>query len=107
MNTKYKIKITCKSVLYHSPVDEECFFQWLEKIISIKHIDGVRDELYLYFESSDIPDQDLRELLSFFYRYKIKNMNQLSLFLNDKNKKWFYEKPKGYWHKKVFGSDKK
>lgn len=50
-----------------------------------------------------IIDDDLRELLALFYRYKIKNMQQLQIFLNNDNKTWFYENKKTFWHKKVFG----
>lgn len=49
-----------------------------------------------------IVDNDLRELLALFYRYKI-DMKQLRVFLNEQNKEWFYGRPKGYWHYRVFG----
>ena len=53
-----------------------------------------------------MPDQDLREILALFYRYKI-DMKQLVVFLNNKNKMWFFDPPKGYWHRRVFGSNTK
>jgi hypothetical protein len=43
----------------------------------------------------------LRELLALFYRYKIE-MSQFSVFLSEKNKKWFYDNKQAYWYKKVF-----
>lgn len=81
--------------------DEDQFFSWIEKIPSIVKFNGKGDELYLYMKSK-IPDNDLRELIGLFYRYKI-NMQQLSVFLNEDNKAWFFDSPKGYWFKKVFG----
>jgi hypothetical protein len=98
------ITVTCKSVWYYSALDEERFFEWIKKIPSIKKYDGKHDELYLHFESNNIADDDLRELLALFYRYKIKNMHQLKLFLNDHNRAWFHGNEKAFWHKKVFGS---
>lgn len=102
MKTESEFKVVCKAVWYYSKIDEELFFNWLQKIKSIEHFDGIGDELYLYFKTPKIPDEDLRELLALFYRYKI-DMKQLKAFLNDDNKEWFYGRPKGFWHRKVFG----
>ena len=57
----------------------------------------------LYLENTQISDDDLTELLALFYRYKIKDMKQLQLFLNESNYKWFYENKKAFWYKKTFG----
>jgi len=101
-----KIVLTCKEVWYYSPIDEELFFIWIKKIGSIAHFDGIGDELYLYFETNEVSEDDLRELLALFYRYKI-DMKQLSRFLTEDNKKWFYGNKKAFWHKKVFGANLK
>lgn len=82
------------------------FFTWIQNIKSIIRYDGIGDELYLYFESSVIPDQGLREIIGLFYRYKV-DMKQLAVFLNKKNKTWFYDAPKGYWHRRIFGINTK
>lgn len=100
-----QIILICKSVWYYSTIDETLFFDWIKKIPSIIKYDGRYDELYLYINDTNINDADLQELLALFYRYKIKNMKQLAIFLTDQNKHWFYEEPKSYWHKKVFGSN--
>lgn len=97
------IKLICKSTWFYSMLDEEKFFDWVQNIKSITHCNGIGDELYLYCKSSIIPDEDLREIIGLFYRYKI-DMKQLTVFLNKKNKKWFFESPKGYWHRRVFGT---
>lgn len=98
-----EIKLVCKKVYFYSQLDEKYFFAWLQDIKTIVRLDGIGDELYLYCKSSVVSDQDLREILALFYRYKI-DMKQLVVFLNNKNKKWFFEGPKGYWHRKVFGT---
>ena len=95
------IKLVCKSVWYYSKIDEEYFFDWLDRIKSIEKIQGAGDELYLYVKKK-MPDDDLRELLALFYRYKL-DMSQLKQLLNKDNKDWFFGKPKGYWHRRVFG----
>ena len=99
------IKLVCKAVWFYSHHDEDAFFEWIKKIPSIKKFEGIRDELYLYMESSIILDDDLRELVALFYRYKV-DMKQLAVFLNDNNSEWFYGKTKGCWRKKIFGAKK-
>ena len=74
----------------------------LKKISSIVDFVGKNDELHINIAKTTIGDNDLRELLALFYRYKIKNMNQLKLFLNETNRSWFYENNKSYWYKRVF-----
>lgn len=106
MNNKNNYLI-CKSVWYHSQVDEDLFFEWITKIPSIIKFDGIHDELYLYIKNYTIPDDDLRELIALFYRYKVDNMNQLKIFLNDSNRDSFYGSPKGYCHRRVFGTTSK
>lgn len=95
--------LVCKSIPYYSSHDEDTFFDWLKKISSIVDCVGKHDELYIHIAGATITDSDLRELLALFYRYKIKNMNQLRVFLNETNRSWFHENKKSYWHKKVFG----
>ncbi len=99
---KTNIILVCKAVNYYSSHDEAAFFEWIKKIPSIIKVDGLHDELYLDIESKDITDNELRELIALFYRYKV-SMNQLAVFLNKNNEEWFHGKPKGYWYKKVFG----
>lgn len=100
-----QIILHCKSVWYYSNIDEELFFEWIQKIPSIIKYDGIKDELFLYFKNNNINENDLRELLALFYRYQIE-MKQLAIFLNEINKKWFFENDTAYWHKKVFKTKK-
>jgi hypothetical protein len=96
-----KIKLICKSVWYYSSIDEDMFFEWIQKIPSIIKYDGQLDELYLYIKSKRINNNDLREIVDLFYRYKI-DMKQLSIFLNKTNKAWFFDNKQTYWHKNVY-----
>src|SRR5271170_7459919 len=79
------IYLTCKRVTYYTLQDEDAFFEWIKKIKSIKRFEGACDELYLDLVSDKLPDDDLRELLALFYRYKV-DMKQLAQFLTDDNK---------------------
>jgi hypothetical protein len=94
--------IECKRVKFYSPHDEDAFFEWINKIKSVTKYDGKLDELYLYIKNKNISNKDLRELIALFYRYNI-DMKQLRIFLTKKNKEWFFDPPKGYWYKRVFG----
>ncbi len=102
MTKKNVIYLTCKRVIFYSQLDEEKFFEWLQSIKAIIRVDGVGDKLYLYCKNKTISDEDLREIIALFYRYKV-DMKQLAIFLNNKNKTWFLGSPRGYWHRKVFG----
>ena len=108
---KYKQKndptmLICKGVKFCSYIDEYAFFKWIETIDAIESFSQINDELYLEIASINLHDDDLRELLALLYKYKI-DMKQLAAFLNKDNKEWFYNNPKAYWHKRVFGSVKK
>lgn len=97
------IILLCKRVKFHSYKDEEAFFEWIKKIGAIKDISAAGNELYLHIADIDLPDDDFRELIGLFYRYKV-DMKQLKIFLNEKNREWLCGKPYGYWYKKIFGS---
>jgi len=97
------ITLACKRTIFRSLFDKCAFFGWIDKIPSIIKYEGIYDTLYLSVKSDEIPDEDLRELLALFFRYKI-DMKQLQVFLKKQNKKWFHDgKIKGYWYTRVFG----
>jgi hypothetical protein len=100
------IILICKRVHYYCHKDEDMFFEWISRIKCIVKWDGLRDELYLYVKTKRIGNENLRDLLGLFYRYKI-DMKQLQIFLNKNNKSWFYDNKKAYWHRRVFGNNKK
>jgi len=93
--------LICKKVIFNSTPDKICFIDWLRKIKSITAVYGKGFELHLHFDSKNVTDSDLREIISLFDRYKI-NMKQLKVFLNEKNKNWFKDK-KSFWYNRIFG----
>lgn len=95
-------KLICKKVKFYFENDETAFFEWIKKIKCINHISSVGDELYLHIKGKKISDDNLRNLIGLFYRYKI-DMKQLQIFLNENNREWFYGKPKGFWHRRIWG----
>lgn len=102
------IRLVCKGVIFHGLKDEDMFFEWIQKIDCIESFSEKSDELYLDIASNGLHDNDLRDLIALFYRYKIENMKQLALFLNDNNRDWFYNgSPKAYWHHRIFGTTSK
>jgi hypothetical protein len=98
-------KLTCKSVMFYSETDELSFFNWINNIKCIKKFEGVSDTLFLHINTTKPSDICLRELIALFHRYKV-DMEQLSQFLNDKNKSWFFENKRTFWHKKIFKNSK-
>ena len=96
-----ELKLICNKVVFYFQKDEEVFFEWIKRIKCINKISAAGDELYLHIKKNDISDDDLRDFIGLFYRYNI-DMKQLQVFLNEKNKEWFYGSPKGFWHKRVF-----
>lgn len=97
-----KFKLVCKKVKFYFEKDETAFFEWIEKIKCIDHISATGNELYLHIKEKEIDDDNLRDLIGLFCRYKI-DMKQLQMFLNESNKEWFYGSPKGFWHKRIWG----
>jgi hypothetical protein len=104
MSMDKQIILICKSVWYYSRLDEDIFFEWISRIKCILKFDGIRDELYLYIKNKRLNNENLRDLLALFYRYKI-DMKQLKIFLNKNNKEWFFDNKKAYWHRRVFGNE--
>ncbi len=100
------IILVCKKVRFFSRKDEDAFFAWIKSIECIDNIIAKGDELYLNIVSIHLHDQDLRDLLALFYRYKI-DMKQLGQFLNKNNSLWFFKNKKAYWHTRVFGAQRR
>jgi len=100
-SSKQENILICKAVRFYCSKDEDAFFEWIKKIDCIDKISGVGRELYLHIAVDDVHDQNLDDIIGLFYRYNI-DMRQLSCFLKDDNKAWFYDNKKAFWHKKVF-----
>ena len=99
---KEDIVVSCESVKYYSVGDKDTFFEWLKQISAVVSFKGIGETLYIHIKDKEISKNDLYELLALFYRYNIKNAKQLSMFLNEKNKEWFFDNTYAFWHEKVF-----
>ncbi len=96
----------CVKVLFFlSHIDEEAFFEWVNRISFIEAVKECNDLLHISLIENNIPKDDLRELIALFYRYKIE-MKQLQIFLNENNKEWFFDNKKAYWYRKIWNSPK-
>jgi hypothetical protein len=93
--------LACKRVHYFSPGDETAFFDWIGRISCVTKFEGSGDTLYLRVRGSRISDDDLRELLALFYRYRV-DMKQLEQFETPRNRAWF-SRPGTYWFARVWG----
>jgi len=83
-----KIILVCSPLRFYTQTDESFLFKWLKKIKSIEKIEGIGNELHLHIKSNKISNENLLELIGIFDRYKFKS-DQLKVFKNENNKKWF------------------
>jgi len=91
------VKIDTSPNYYLSQLDEDHFFTWAQEIPCVKSIEGG----YLYIESKELSEYDLRDLTAIMYRYNMP-MEQLQIFCNPSNESWFKD-PEKYWYQAVFG----
>lgn len=83
-------KLIFKPLKFYSPLDEELFFNWINKIDCIQSYKGIAKELHLIVSSRPITFEEYRNLNGLFTRYKLKNPNQLKRFFCTKeNQSWF------------------
>jgi hypothetical protein len=94
--------LKCNPITYYDSSDEEVFFEWLEKISSVKRFWGEHSILYIELKTNILPDEDLKSFLGLFHRYNI-GLKQLAPFLTPENKYWFFDNKKNFWYSAVFG----
>jgi hypothetical protein len=87
-------------VIYYSPNDETAFFQWLGRVDCVEGFEGSGPKLFIDLKRAPT-DDELRDLLALFYRYKI-DMRQLAQFDQARRASWFRD-PQMYWYRRVFG----
>jgi hypothetical protein len=92
------VRLKVSRIHYYSPLDEKHMFKWAQELSCFVEWD--QDSLVL--RSKRISQEDLRDLLALFYRYKIP-MEQLAQFENPKNRLWLRQ-PTAYWYQSVFGA---
>lgn len=85
-----KIVLVLTPLRFYTNDDEDLFFEWIKKIKCIEGCRGVGKDLYLIGNSNTtISYNDFSNFLGLFRRYKLKNINQIKIFINDKNREWF------------------
>lgn len=98
--TQDSLILRARRVEYLSKLDEDLFFEWLNKLPCVLGVEGIGDELLITVATNAVDDACLRELLAIFFRYQI-NMKQLAAFKDEQNRRWF-SNATAYWHSKVF-----
>ena len=93
--------LKCHKTEFYSPLDEEIFFDALQRISAVQKIAGSGVDLFVTVTSRP-SDKALRELLGLFHRYQV-DLRQLARFATKKNRKWF-RAPDAYWSKAVFAT---
>jgi hypothetical protein len=98
MRTKMDIKITLifTPLKFYSNEDEDLFFEWIKKISCVKDFKGIGRELHVYLTSNQISFNDFKNFNGLFKRYKLKNSEQLKVFMNDSNKDQFIRCKKSF-----------
>ncbi|OLL27791.1 hypothetical protein BTH42_31705 [Burkholderia sp. SRS-W-2-2016] len=95
-----EIVLSAKRVRYYSECDETAFFEWLDKLSSVKRYEGELDVLSIYVDETKVDESALRELLALFQRFAVE-MEQLRVFDRQEFAPWFRD-PRAYWHAVVF-----
>ncbi|MEZ5655632.1 MAG: hypothetical protein R3E04_07080 [Sphingobium sp.] len=72
---------------YWAEGDEWAHFQWLNRISAVRDIRGSGNRLYLDIDTTNISDEDLRELEAVYRRYSgdLKQLQKLKEALNAQN----------------------
>lgn len=100
MSSPNTIELEAKGVVYYSQHDEQCFFDWLNRMDCVTGYSGRGDVLCITVDRDKVTSSELRDLLGFFYRYRI-SMRQLQVFDWPQFSEWF-PRPGKYWHHRVF-----
>ncbi len=95
--------LVAASVRYGSAGDENAFFHWLGRIGCVGKPWGRGRDLHIPIVSEPT-DDELREIIALFYRYRI-DLRQLATFETPANQNWF-KTPEAYWREGVFGAAK-
>lgn len=82
------IVLECVRVKFYSSHDEDAFFEWINKITSIKKIKGVGDKVMLFVAKEGIVNDEIFDLYALFKRYGIKT-NQINQVVDSKNLDFF------------------
>ena len=97
-NNVYQIEIA--GIDFFSSLDEEFFFEWLNKISCIKEIQGKGLSIFLSVDLNLANEDDVRNLIGLYGRYEI-DMEPLVVFDMDEFSDWFRSK-EAFWYKSIF-----
>jgi hypothetical protein len=101
MTKKEAVILQARRVRYYSPLDENVFFEWLNRVPAVTRCEGRGDVLYIHVNGEVMDEMALRELLALFYRYGV-DLAQLAVF-DRPGADWFHDS-RAYWFAGVFGS---
>lgn len=87
-------------VTFLSAQDEAAFFDWAAKLKCVKSITGKLDWIEIEVASTPISDENLRELIALFTRYR-SDLAQLRAFETPRNKVWLSD-TRAYWHAAMY-----
>jgi hypothetical protein len=96
-------QLIVKGPIYFSAGDEQAFFDWLQSISCVRSVGGHLRDIHITLKRAP-NDNQLRELIALFYRYRM-NMKGLAVFRTSQNAKWFDQEGK-FWHSRVFARRK-
>ena len=91
-----QVTLQARHLAFLSHSDEAAFFHWLELLKDFASCRGVFDTIEIDIASNKLQDDQLRELIALFHRYRI-DMRQLEIFENRSNKGWLRNK-QAYWY---------
>lgn len=94
--------LVATSVTYYSSLDENAFFQWLDRIGCVAGYEGRGLDLTITLGRTP-NDEELREIIALFYRYGV-DMRQLASFSKERGRAWFRRQGM-FWREAVFGND--
>ena len=97
-----KVTLRAHRLSFFSQTDETAFFHWLGLLKDVAVGRGDGDTIFIDVHSNKIDDEQLRELIALFHRYRI-DMRQLLVFENRSNKGWLRAK-EAYWYEAVYES---
>ena len=93
-----KLRATC--VRFLSARDEAAFFDWAAKLHFVKSVVGKLDHIDFEVAPTPLSDENLRELIALFTRYRI-DLRQLLIFETPRNKGWLSDR-RAYWHADMY-----
>ena len=100
MDSSKTVVLEVVNLTYHSPKDEEAFFEWVQKIKSVTNVGGHGNTDTISVDLEIVDQDDVRELLALFHRYGV-DKKQLIALVKPEYHAWLNDKKK-YWYSDIF-----